>query len=183
MKRLIITLAAAALLSGCQSAPQNDDWTTQITSEIALKAIGIFEANPLGEDAEGALSIIVNYAKLSDEVYVLVEPRTTPWLTEDDKKHKHAHTLVGALIAGNMKPQLETGIRQDRPYDGALQVIDTYQQLRELGESERIPCIEVWLELSKAEELRESLGLSNKETNPTSASTATNQSAPLRVTD
>ena len=72
-----------------------------------------------------------------------------PWVLEDKKEYQHGPTLMGAFIAGNTKPQIQKKVAEDHPYEGGVQVIATYQQLRKAGESKEIPATEKWIGMQK----------------------------------
>ena len=62
-----------------------------------------------------------------------------PWVLEDKEEYQHGPTLMGAFIAGNTKPQIQKKVAEDHPYEGVVQVIATYQQLRKAEKARRFP--------------------------------------------
>ena len=132
-----------------------EKWGRMITPEGVLRAIENFEQNPFGEDGRNHLAYIINYAEVSKDVAIVMAAWALPWVLEDKKEYQHGPTLMGAFIAGNIKPQIQKKVAEDHPYEGVVQVIATYQQLRKAGESKEIPSIEKWISMQKKGTLRE----------------------------
>ena len=57
--------------------------------------------------------------------------------------------LLGAFIAGNVAAQLKEGAAKNHSYEGVLQVIATYTQLRVTKRVDPVKSIDQWIELQK----------------------------------
>lgn len=123
-----------------------DDPKIEITPDIALKAIQLFENHPLTDDGKAALSIIVTYASKSDDVSITISNDFLPWAGQDVK---YANILLGAYIAGNLKPQLIHSINKDSIYLGIVQMINTYNQIKAVEPGFTISEIEKQITLYK----------------------------------
>jgi hypothetical protein len=104
----------------------------QISKDIVLKAIAIFENEPLSHDGKGAASIVMKFADGSEDVIIILSGKIINWLGDDTKDtyYQYRVILLSAYIAGNVKYQLIQNVVQDDPYSGLIQVLRTYQQLQ-----------------------------------------------------
>ena len=133
-----------------------DDWTKKITPEATLKAIQIFKNDPTGEYAEGALSIIVNYAKNSPDVIATLQSELFPF--EFDKIEVKAQTIfLGSFIAGNIEPQILQKTKKDFPFEGVKLLLYTYTKLRDKNLFKKNKTFEEWIALLNKNELRKKL--------------------------
>jgi len=153
MKKLFQLLILVSLSLNLANA--KDDWLKHITPPEALKAIEIFEKDPLGEKARGALIVVTNFAKYNDSVMIEIDKELLPWVYKKDKKLKHSHTLLGAYIAGNVKAKLNGSKYKDNRYEGAIMVINIYKKLKAKNESEDIDSIEKWINLKENNKLKQ----------------------------
>lgn len=122
------------------------------TSQSILKAIELFQRDPSSEQVLAIMRLIVNFAQESEDVIVNIDAQSCPWI--GDREYKQGHVLLAAYIAGNIEPQLRGGQKLDHAYEGALQVISTYDQLRKLHMTEEVICIEEWIRQKKAGTLK-----------------------------
>lgn len=121
---------------------QDEGLAKEITPEIALQAIEIMENDPLGKDFEGAASIVTVFAESSENVTVLADAKLLPWI---NKNYSEKVTyLLAAFIAGNIKPQIVSGVNKDSPYEGVLLIIKVYKAWRKEGLIEEIPELDEW---------------------------------------
>ena len=153
MKLLSATIAAALTLlvpSDAQSDPQ------AISKDTARKAIELFCANPLSEDADGAASIILKFAEASSDIHITITVKALPWFNNPTPV-KHSQQLLGAFLAGNVKSQLTTGTAKNDPYAGVLQVIATYRQIQKREPDFKLAEVEHLIELANQKKLKEHL--------------------------
>ncbi len=131
----------------CYSAisPQNSP-THKITKREVLKAISFFENNPFDQDAARTIAL---FAEQSDEVMVVIDSKFFPWM--DRTEYENSHLLLAAFLAGNVKKQLSAGTKNSEPYDGIVQLIKTYLQLRKANKINKIHEIENWSQLTTEE--------------------------------
>lgn len=122
----------------------------QISKDIVLKAIAIFENEPLSHDGKGAASIVMKFADESEDVYIVLSEKIITWLGNDTKDpyYQYHVILLSAYIAGNVKYQLIQNVVQDDPYSGLIQVLKTYQQLQK-----RVPNFKL-IEIEKIKEIQ-----------------------------
>jgi len=131
--------------------------TETISKDTALKAIEIFENEPLSQDGEGAASIITTYASESEDINIVISDKIITWLGSNDKDpyYKYRGILLAAYLAGNVKSQIVQGVAQDDPYSGLDQVLKTYHQLQKQDMSFNIQEIEKIKKLKKNKHLKE----------------------------
>jgi len=151
--KIVLAFLITAIILPISCFAENNEWKKRITPEIALKAIELFQKNPLDKNADGALSIIINFADISDDVIITLDPMLLPW-TKSNIKYSHSHTLFGAFVAGNLKKQILQRERKDHPYDGVVQIIATYKQLRNKNAVKKIKEIEKWIEIQNSGKLK-----------------------------
>ena len=86
---------------------------------------------------------MTNFAEKSDAVSIIVNEKFCPWIKNKNYSEKTT-SLLGVFIAGNMKPQLLSGIKKDSPYEGILLTIKTYKVWRKEKLIEELPELEKW---------------------------------------
>lgn len=151
MKKFIVTLLLFVFFLNPVFA-KKDRRIEKITPEIVLKAIGLIEQEPLGNDFKNALSIIVDFAEQSNDVVVMLDERILPWVgRENFTENEKAMQLLGVFVAGNIKNQIITGIPKDYSYEGLVLTIKTYTVWRKKDLIENIPELEEWSTFSNKE--------------------------------
>jgi hypothetical protein len=104
-----------------------------ITADMALKAIQLFEQNPTSDKIIGVIGVITSFAKKSDKVTVTLDQRFFPWTYGEIEKHKDEKyvrklaLLMGAFIAGNIKPQIHKNEKKDHPFEGLKTMLKAYK--------------------------------------------------------
>ncbi len=139
-------------------ASSEDSWTTAITPEITLEAIKIFRENPIGEDARGALALIVKFAKESKEVSVKISPNYLPWEQGTLKPYLEG-IFLGAFVAGNIEYQLINNIKENRPIEGVKLMLHSYKVLKDRSKIESLENFDTWLALDQEDQLYAELKL------------------------
>jgi hypothetical protein len=137
---------------------QNEEWKKIVTPEIALKAIKLFKSDPLGKDADDALSLILDFAENSDQVTIEISEKYFPWKFGSHGKQFDTKFL-GAFIAGNLECQLENKSNKNCTIEGIYLVLETYQALRDAKKIKAHQKIERWIELRKKGELANEVGI------------------------
>ena len=141
--RTVRPAAAASLALLCAScasvppappappAPSPPEWLADVTPELALAAIDAFRTDPTADDARVWLSAVVGFAERDEAVHVTLEPRLFPACGDAFAGAPDASSLLlGGFIAGNVEPQLTTGVRGDRAVDGVRLMLRAYEALR-----------------------------------------------------
>ena len=124
-----------------QPSHAKEDWTAQITPDIALRAIQIYGANPTTEDALGALSIALNFAEKSEDVTIQIQKEVFPFELGSISQDAESR-FVGAFVAGNLEYQLRTKTNENSPLAGIYLVLHTYQRLVHEGHLKRVESFE-----------------------------------------
>ncbi len=151
-------LLIVTLFCSISAFAQNEDLKKTITPEVVLKAVNLFKSDPMGKDADGALSVITNFAENSDQVTIEISEKYFPWKFGSLGKEFDAKFL-GAFIAGNLECQLEKKIKKSCPIEGIHLVLETYQALRNAKKIKAHQKIEKWIELDKKGELANEVGI------------------------
>jgi len=107
-----------------------------------LAAMGRFKADPLSDPGRRAAEEILIYAIEAEDVIITVVDELMPWL--DDESFEYGDLLFIAYVTGNIEPQFRSGIMQDHPYEGMLQVLNTYDRIRQAKPFPKIKQIETW---------------------------------------
>jgi hypothetical protein len=113
----------------------------KLTRTQVLKAIEIFGAEPLSDRGGAMASGIVTFADDSKDVVVRIGPDLYPWLVSEPSV-KYKGELLTALIAGNVRSQLETGVVRSDAYSGMLFLFRIYSHLKANDKSFSITEIE-----------------------------------------
>lgn len=149
MKYAIVALLAIACLTPFASAQDNDeiDWAN-LKPETVLRAINYFEAEPLGEDSDTAMAVIMRFTDASPNVLVGINVSLMPWMKES-KEVKNSEKLLAAFVAGNIRPQLQDGVNKDQPVDGVISMCRVYTAMRKAEAIEEIPALKEWSKLDR----------------------------------
>lgn len=111
------------------AAAQEYDRSRMPTQAEVLADIELLRTNPVGNAAKAAADRIMVFGHLSDDVFVSLKARYTPWMRGtlpeliEDK-------LIAAFVGGNMEYQLNHGVTEDRPYEGTLTLLQVYEGMR-----------------------------------------------------
>ncbi|TGL63213.1 hypothetical protein [Leptospira sarikeiensis] len=124
----------------------------ETNTESILKLIHIVEKKPVDQSSQRVYDQIIQYAIESKSVQIVVSPKLLPWFTRDTD---YKLILFGSFIAGNIKPQLISGIKGDDSYSGILNLIKTYEEIRKFNESFYMIEIDRLIELEKDGRLRD----------------------------
>jgi len=125
-----------------------DATTSVMTPDAVLKAIKLFRQDPLGPEGVEAVALILTFAVKSPDVTVSISRVGCPWI--GDREYKNSEVLLAAFAAGNIEQQLTTGQDKDHTYEGVLQVLATYAQLRKSQGTERVQSIEKLITLQQS---------------------------------
>lgn len=143
----LITLVALPLLIAAPADPV-------ITKEIALKAIVIFRSDPLSEDGHAAAAVIIKFVDKNHDVLVALNKKAFPVFGAPGVSQDERSLLLAAFAAGNVDSQLLRGVKNDDPYAGDLQLIQTYRQLQKKNPKLKIPAIEKMAAMEQRGELK-----------------------------
>jgi hypothetical protein len=85
-------------------------------------------------------------------VTVTISRPYCPWIAERD--YEYGPVLLAAFCAGNIEPQINLKTDKDHSYEGALQALATYAQLRLLAGAAPVAALDKWGALQKAGTLK-----------------------------
>ncbi|MHC5057638.1 MAG: hypothetical protein ACYTKD_23445 [Planctomycetota bacterium] len=106
---------------------------TAISETSVRSAIERFLKAPTVASSKTSMRTILKFAEESDDVSVFISRKATPWVGE--KKYRHSEVLLCALIAGNVRSQLDSGVSANDSYSGMLQVFRVYRYIRKRDRS------------------------------------------------
>ena len=129
-----------------------------LTPEVALKAIALFKQDPLGEQANGALAVVLKFAQSSSQVLVVIDEKIFPFEIGSIDSAAES-TFLGAFLAGNVEHQLITGTKENRPYEGILLMLKTYEIMRYRGVIDRVEGFEHWINLRNKGDLESAIDM------------------------
>jgi len=114
-----------------------------VSREAALQAIEVFRKDPAGSAGLAAGTTIMSFAQKSNEVHVSLSKAVAPWYkTREAPDADTRIMLLTAYVAGNARAQLQSGKAEDDVYAGWQQVLATYDQLRQINPTVKLPEIE-----------------------------------------
>jgi hypothetical protein len=122
-----------------------------------LKYIHQIEKAPLAEKTKPAYREILKFATQSDDVQVNISAVNCPWLNQKKGSTKWSSILLGAFIAGNIKPQIVSNIKGDNSYSGVLLALKTYQKIRKADKKYNIKELNRYAALAKKGKLQQEL--------------------------
>lgn len=149
--RILSVLLAALLAADAASAAES------VTKQEVLAAIQVVEEVPLSDRAVEAARVVTQFGEESEEVYLVLNDDTLPWMREDAPESQAAvrAMLMVAYFAGNIKAQLDRRVVEDDPYSGWLLAFKVYGELRkQRGAWLRIAEVEELMELERAGKLK-----------------------------
>jgi len=149
LKKHRLLLMAALLIAAPFCRAVDVDWGN-LKKETVMNAISSFDSNPGNMDGEIAGSVIISFAEASTNVTVNIDAGFLPWMHREPVVRRGELLLV-AFVAGNIRPQLKSGIDQDQPVDGILFMCRVYTALRKENLIAEIPEPELWCKLSRKE--------------------------------
>jgi hypothetical protein len=127
---------------------------TRISEKEVRIAIESFLQNPTVPSEEA--KTIVTFAAESDAVNVVMGPVSCPWI--GNKEHEDAQPLLlAAFAAGNVRSQLDSGVRKDDAYSGLIAVFRVYRHMKNANPKLTIPEVEKLLKLHRQGRLTEHL--------------------------
>lgn len=152
MKHLLAAfLLGLLILLGLQTAQADK----AVSRDAVRKAIELFQQDPSSVGGLSAASSIMAFAKSSDAVHISISKAVAPWLKSQDAPDADTRSiLLAAYVAGNVRSQLDSGKAQDDVYAGWQQVIATYDQLRQINPTVKMPEIDDLKAKEKAGTLR-----------------------------
>jgi hypothetical protein len=163
LRHYILALAVACfagmlpMASRAQSSEM--DPKSAPTKEQVTKAIADFTKSPISPEGIEASEVIAKYAKDSPDCWLnLTQPIlafTASDDTDPDPLQQYRRLLFVAFLAGNIEPQVAKGIVKDHSYEGVLQVIKTYDQLRAQNPKLEIKLIEDFRAKEKTAQLKQ----------------------------
>ncbi len=125
------------------SAGVGDETTT-------LADIKAFAHNPLAAHRDGATKRLLEFTEANSQVFVELNARLLPFLTRNPPV-ENSEVLIGAYIAGNLAPQLESRIKRDHPLDALAAMCAAYREMRTEVRIEEISELESWCKLPRSE--------------------------------
>ncbi len=166
-----ITIMAVSVVLLLCTAPAKADADAQYpNAETVLQAVDTFEKGPTSPQGRRALNLIVEFTQNSESVRVDLFGGYFPWEKGSIDGQAQA-ALVGAFVAGNIRPQLRTGKREDHPVEGLRFMLNTYSRLAASRQVPRIAELDAWLRLDR-NDLAILAARINKGENKSAASTA-----------
>lgn len=150
-----LLLPATLFAMVAHGAPK--EFEPEITKEIALKAVALFRNDPLSENGRGAAAIVLHFADKSQDVVVRLSSKSFPIGDLAGASQEEQDAILSAFIVGNVDSQLLRGIKQDDPYAGDLQLIETYRELQRRNPKLTLPAVEKLAELESHGQLKEYL--------------------------
>lgn len=140
---LIATLVGVASLLTIEPVFSSEqvplDQLTELTDKASvLDAISRYQNSPISRQGFQIAGKIVEFAEQSKDVLVEVNANTTPWLVTERLPPTLKGAMLGAYVAGSIKPQLILEVKKTHHCDGAYEVqrvlnlIDTEEMLAEV---------------------------------------------------
>jgi len=127
----------------------------EVSQAEVRSAIEKFLADPLAAESKQWERTIALFTVESKDVAVLVTGEMMPWLgNQEDKYHSQLFT---AFIAGNVRAQLDCGVKRNDTYSGVIQVFRVYRFLKTKDRDYRVDELEKLLDRHREGKLLESL--------------------------
>jgi hypothetical protein len=121
-------IAALAFVAAGMASPRDARGLSQ--EDDLRDAVEQFLSDPVGDDAQEAMSTVVSLTDERDDVEVVIAPEVLVWYS-DEEEYAGSDQLLVSFIAGNVRSQLDTGVSRNDDYSGLIQVIRVYRALVE----------------------------------------------------
>ena len=144
--RLCFLLAALMVLPSVVQAAA----PTEQEVRVAIDAI---ETDPLAAAKTQHLKTVMTFAEESPDVMVMLDPELLPMWS--DKTDPHAPLLNAAIVAGNVKSQLDSKKNKDDSYAGLQMLFKTYHAIQASEKDYKVEAIEKLEALDKEGKLKE----------------------------
>jgi len=141
------SLALALAPLGAELAAADDTASGEIAEKDVRAAIREFLETPWTGRPSQSRRTIHTFAGQSKEVLVITCDTTFSWF--GDLGQPYRGVLFDAYVAGNVRSQLDSGIKGDDPYSGLIQVFRVYRHLRAESPDYRVPELEKLLALHR----------------------------------
>jgi hypothetical protein len=129
-----------------------------ISKEDVRNAIRIFRQAPASPRGRAAGKFVQRFAEKNDSVVVYITDKVVPFLSNVKIPHEDLALLLSAFVVGNVDTQLLRNEKKDQPYDGVVEMIETYRRMRTRDPAVRIAEVEKFIEMEKRGELKKYLG-------------------------
>lgn len=140
MKYLPAAFLLGALIFASMEGGRAD---SGVSKDAVLKAIAVFQKDPSSTEGLTAASTIMSFAQKSDSVHLALSKAVVPWVKKQDAPDADTRSmLLTAYVAGDMHAQLQSGKAVDDIYAGWQQVLATYEQLRQINPTVKLPEID-----------------------------------------
>jgi hypothetical protein len=150
MPRSLPLVALALLLAPGEARAQTTS-ATRVGSDSLHHLIASFLAEPIKYGS--MYREIIDSAEKSPLVKVTISAGVAPWMCELPKESSVARAMqalfFAAFIAGDMRAQLESGVKGDQPVAGVLAVLGVYEQAKLKVMNLDVPTMERWIELRR----------------------------------
>jgi hypothetical protein len=144
--RVLILLALAPSVATGQVGAR-----AAVGSDSLHRLIAGFLAEPIKNGP--SYRAIIDSAEKSPYVKITISAGVAPWTCEMPRGEMGLairSLLLGAFIAGNMRAQLDSAVKGDRPVAGVRAALGVYEQVKSRVVDLALPTMERWLELRQA---------------------------------
>lgn len=125
----------------------------QVTEEMALRSLQLYEKSPLTKNGKAAARVLLAYSTQGDDIFVPINDKILPWFTTYDDK-RHVPHLLMAYVVGIVQGHLSGKRRLELPYDGLKMLFKVYRLLQSRDNSIEIREIEEFIQMKKQGTLR-----------------------------
>lgn len=109
----------------------------------AITAVESLTTHPTGKDAKAHAATIMAFAEGSPDVTVALNVEYLPWISQENEL-VNGELLLGAIVGGNILPQLKKGVKQDHTKEGLVAMLKTYAVLRKHDAVVQIKQLDEW---------------------------------------
>ncbi len=125
-------------------------------SDSLVTLIDRFLRNPIAHS--GLRSALVDSAEARSDVSITISAAIAPWLCHvqrgDDVDRAFKSLLLAAFVAGNMRAQLVSGVKEDQPQAGVTATLRVYEVIRSEAGTISDSTLDQWLVLEEAGALK-----------------------------
>jgi hypothetical protein len=138
IRRMMPLGALLVVFASAGNAQKKDNKGPEITDQIFRQTSSLLLDDPLNRSARDWSRLILLYAlQPSKTVVVGLGPEELHWIGLEENDSRSV-LLLAAYVSGNLRSQLNSGVKRNDRYSGLLTLFRVYRALREQNKGFRI---------------------------------------------
>jgi hypothetical protein len=151
--RSVGLLVLLATLGSIASAEDRTIKDVKISEQTFRGVSSLLSNDPLSKSARDWSRLILLYALQTKDAMVVLDKTELAWVGLGEADPQQSLLLVAAYAAGNIRSQLNSGVKRNDRYSGLLTLFRVYRALREKNDKFKIAEVDELLDLHRDDKL------------------------------